>query len=755
MMASLFAGVSGLKNHQMKLNVASDNIANINTIGYKLSRVTFQEALVQTLRGAARPTSTTGGTNPLQLGLGMSLATVDNQFQQGGLETTGMVTDLALQGSGFFILSDGNSNYYTRAGAFGFDGNANMVQTATGYILQGKMAENDGTILASTPIGNISIPFGQQDPAQATSEITVGNNLDSDATSADATLVSAGTTNVLSVSGTAVNGVGGKYDITITGNNATNSVRSGTHANQLDDVEQPTCSVNSGAGGFMQGDGTYYYYVTAVNDLGESLGTESIAVDIDASVDESVDVSWTAVTGATGYKIYRTETSGDYSGDTDGYIAEVDGSTVTYNDVGVDAESGTDIPSINSTINLTGTETLGSNLGVMDADGFRIRVDGGTWITFSEISTDSTVNDLINAINSKVNGVTASIVNGQIQLERDYAGSGASYNIEVEDSGTGDISQQVFGDSSFTVNNGTASTLEATDIFTPNGRSALDPAALTLVYDSDSGLVTGISDIGGGGITLVTGTEGLAAGNLIITTDDTQHAASITVYDSQGGEHTVTITFTKSIQPNTWYWEASLSGNEIVSSGNTGQVIFNSDGSLASFTFDGGANSFRFNPNNGADVVDISFDAGSANSYDGLTGFATESTASLLSQDGYTSGILNDISIDDNGVITGIFSNGVSRTLAQIYTADFNNPAGLLKTGDTLFMQSSNSGLPVVGIAGETIPTNITSGALEMSNVDLAEEFTSMIVAQRGYQANARTITTSDQLLAELVNIKR
>ena len=107
MMASLFAGVSGLKNHQTKMNVVGDNIANVNTIGFKMGRVTFQEALVQTLRGAGRPSTTRGGSNPLQLGLGMSLASVDNLFIQGGLETTGQTTDLAIQGTGFFVLSDG------------------------------------------------------------------------------------------------------------------------------------------------------------------------------------------------------------------------------------------------------------------------------------------------------------------------------------------------------------------------------------------------------------------------------------------------------------------------------------------------------------------------------------------------------------------------------------------------------------------------------------------------------------------------
>ncbi|MBD3232841.1 MAG: flagellar hook-basal body complex protein [candidate division Zixibacteria bacterium] len=751
MLASLFAGVAGLKNHQVKLNVTGNNIANINTIGYKLGRVTFQEALVQTLRGAQRPTSESGGINPLQLGLGMKVATIDNQFQQGGLETTGLVTDMAIQGSGFFVVSDGSANYYTRAGAFGFDGEANLIHSASGLILQGRMAETSGSISTTAAIGNLSIPFGQQEPANATTEVSLANNLDSDATESDASLVSAGTTNVTSVSGTAINGVGGSHNIVITGRNATHSVGSGTHANELSDIgTAPTTTINAG-GGFNQGAGTYYYYVTAYNDLGETLGTESAGVTVDPVTDASVTVSWDEVTGATGYRIYRTETSGDYSGSTDGYIGQVTGVT-TFDDTGYDASG--DIPSVNSTEDLTGNETL-SALGVTEVEGFRIRVDGGNWVTFSELTTGSTVNELLNAINANVSGVTASIVDGQVQIKRDYAGSGATYKVEIEDSGSCDITEKVAGASSFTVDNGTASTLQAIDTFTPSGQDAESPVSLELDFDSDTGLVTGITDIGEGGVTLVTGADGLQAGTLVVDTEDTQHAASITVYDSQGGKHTMTLTFTKSITENMWYWEGSLAGEETISIGSSGTVLFNEDGSLVSFTYDDEATSFRFNPNNGAEMVDVAFDVGTVGSFEGLTGFASDSTASAVSQDGYSSGVLEDISIDESGLVTGIFSNGITRTLAQIYLADFNNSTGLRKVGESLYQESPNSGLPLLGIAGETISASINSGALEMSNVDLSEEFTSMIVAQRGFQANARSITTSDQLLAELVQLKR
>ena len=224
MMASLFAGVSGLKNHQVRMNVIGNNIANINTIGFKSSRVNFQEALVQTFKGAGRPTSVNGGTNAVQIGLGMQVAAIDNLFQQGGLETTGQISDLAIQGSGFFILSDANNNkFYSRAGAFGFDGDSNLVDPATGLFVLGKMADSSGQISSLATIGRITLPFGQQDPARATQEITLASNLDASATDSDASLIAAGTSGVITVSGTANNGVGGVHTVSITGAQALNA----------------------------------------------------------------------------------------------------------------------------------------------------------------------------------------------------------------------------------------------------------------------------------------------------------------------------------------------------------------------------------------------------------------------------------------------------------------------------------------------------------------------------------------------------
>ena len=152
MLSALFSGVSGMRNHLVRMNVVGHNIANVNTIGFKGSRVTFAEMMAQTIRAAAAPQGELGGTNPLQYGLGMNVCSIDTNLGQGGLELTGQTTDLAIQGDGFFILSDGEKEYYTRAGNFTFDADGNLVAPGTGLIVQGRMADSNGEISSGATI---------------------------------------------------------------------------------------------------------------------------------------------------------------------------------------------------------------------------------------------------------------------------------------------------------------------------------------------------------------------------------------------------------------------------------------------------------------------------------------------------------------------------------------------------------------------------------------------------------------------------
>ncbi len=233
---------------------------------------------------------------------------------------------------------------------------------------------------------------------------------------------------------------------------------------------------------------------------------------------------------------------------------------------------------------------------------------------------------------------------------------------------------------------------------------------------------------------------------------------SIEVYDNSGAPHNITMSFTHTgiKNPATWNWEVTTKNGEDILQGRTGQVTFGQDGSPSSFTFDqAGVSTIRINPNNGAKVVDLNIDWGAPGSFKGLTQFQSPTTAAAVQQDGYTSGRLEEIAIDEFGQISGAFSNGITKALAQILTADFRNAGGLMKKGDSVYAESNNSGNAVLGIPGVSSQGNIKPGALELSNVELATEFTSMITTQRGYQANARVITTSDAMLQELVNLVR
>ena len=187
MMRSLFAGVSGLKTHQTRMDVIGNNIANVNTIGYKASRVTFREMLSQQISGATAPTEGRGGTNPQQVGLGVTLGSIDVRHSQGNTQATGYVTDLAIEGDGFFVLGYGSQRLYTRAGAFGLDNgtDGNLVSLINGARVLGYKADSDGKIDLNAPIEPIYISTSETIRPKATTEVIFAGNLDNRTTLED------------------------------------------------------------------------------------------------------------------------------------------------------------------------------------------------------------------------------------------------------------------------------------------------------------------------------------------------------------------------------------------------------------------------------------------------------------------------------------------------------------------------------------------------------------------------------------------
>jgi flagellar hook protein FlgE len=250
-------------------------------------------------------------------------------------------------------------------------------------------------------------------------------------------------------------------------------------------------------------------------------------------------------------------------------------------------------------------------------------------------------------------------------------------------------------------------------------------------------------------------------------TATSNYSSSITAYDSLGQSHTVTVYFRKAYETaatassgatSTWEWMAHLDSADSATGANAlegwGTMTFNSNGVLMSgtapttvpFDFAGGATQGQ--------NIDIAFGGGSAGGNDS-TQFPIASTTNFQTQDGYPPGVLQSVTVDTNGIISGHYSNGQILDLYQLTLANFNNPWGLTREGGNLYSETLNSGVALTGAPGEGGLGKINPNSLEQSNVDLATEFVKMIVAQRGFQANSRVITTTDEILQELMNLKR
>lgn len=229
---------------------------------------------------------------------------------------------------------------------------------------------------------------------------------------------------------------------------------------------------------------------------------------------------------------------------------------------------------------------------------------------------------------------------------------------------------------------------------------------------------------------------------------------SITAYDSLGNAQDIKVVAYKT-GTNTWSWEVdpsslNLPTGSTVTTGGSTSISFNPDGTIDMTGFT--PPTISFTPPDGASPMSVTLNMTSTS--DGLTQSAGSSSAVMSGQDGFAAGSLENYAIDSTGTITGSFSNGTTQTLGQIALADFNNPGGLEQGSNNTFTASPNSGTPIIGYAGAGASSTITSGSLEESNVNLAEEFTNMIVAQRGYEASAKVITTADAMMQDLVNLQ-
>ena len=700
MSRSILNAVSGLRNNQVRIDVIANNIANSNTTGFKRGRMTFEESFALLLQGASRPPGDQGGVNPIMIGLGSSIGAIDTIFGQGIIQSTGNQTDLAIQGDGFFVLNDGFSDYYTRAGSFQFDGSGRLVSPFSGFKVQGRLANEAGVIDEGSSIEDVVVPFGSIAAARGTTQVGFAGNLNSAA-------IPDGTTTTTAKM-YAVENAGDDSDV--------NYLYAGGSANlDITGMSDGSTIVTVKCTDPTAGDKTVVYTYVEVD--------TGVRNQDFHSLDDLI-----------------TEINNDFG--TDFMTAALNSSgAIEFTNL-ASAQNQMTISSVNSALN----KALAAANGVPD---------GTTTDEFSHIAKSS---DALTSIRNRVGESLGLQLSDTITINGRTGGtSNTEVTLDVDDGTASPVTFGALADAvktAFGITNTTGPNISSTNgAFGIEGDGGLVFAVSQVDITANSSTVTGSTAQNFDAVFDAT------IGNWVElqTATDVTHSAGIRIFDSLGQEHTLTMTYTKDVTlPNKWLWEARMSGDAETTGGNTGYVIFGSDGSLDRFDYDGGATTFSFDPHTGADVpVTIALDFGTSNMINGLSQFAANSTVIGKDQDGYTQGVLDSVTINNSGKIVGLYNNGTSKTIAQLVLAAFNNPSGLMRVGNNSYTLSGNSGLPAIGFALGSINAEITPGAVEMGNVDIAEEFTEMIIAQRSFQACARTITTADELMTEAVNLKR
>ncbi len=770
MMRSMFAGVTGLRNHQIRMDAIGNNIANVNTVGYKASRVSFQDTLNQTLRGASAPTTNRGGINALQVGLGMNLASIDVLHTQGNLQNTGKITDVAIQGDGFFILSDGSREYYSRAGNFNMERDGRLVNPSNGLIVRGWMADINGAINTNMPITNIRIPVGQTIAPIATTQIEFGGNL---AANTNVNLVY----QTLNVSDSTNHSCSVTFEMTPTGYN-TYSYRA------IVPSEFGSITLNDGTGTIRVNE--YGVVVSSSGTFFEVTPRNGTAVRIDPPrVNWPLGGAFTAhptgalqefgLTGFTGMGLPTTytQTISDTVGNalTFDYTITTTGIPDQYRWTAIPNDpdgAGPLVPNCNVISGTTGTFTWTATNGITEAEqittiAHALASPAGTNVTINPPSMMSgvptftvverapdflAVDPMFPNPPAFVAGGVGTVQTRDLPITNTAGELLTTLHFTITTTGVNTFDYTVTADGS-TIINGGGGTFDwvagATTNFTPAGGNLeiRTNEGVNITLPSFPGPVAGVNPTFAN-VRLVGGRD------TSVTCRVPNPVTTMTrVYDSLGQDH-LFITEAVKIADNTWRWRTIDEndypiGGGTLSFSNEGQYIGSSGGPLV------------YNPVGGALPLSITPDFSVLSQYAGTLdsdGLAISDFNSPY-QDGYPMGQLQGFNIDKSGRIVGVFSNGMNQNLAQLAVASFTNPAGLTRVGDTMFEESSNSGQAQIGQAGQGSRGQITPGTVEMSNVDLSQEFTDMIMTERGFQSNSRVITTSDEMLQELVNLKR
>ena len=711
MIKSLYSGVSGLQSSQIAMDVESNNIANANTTGFKYSRANFSDLLAQTKSIATSPQGDLGGKNAVQVGLGSSVNSTTRIFSQGSIQNSDKNTDVAIQGDGFFIVSgDSGSTYkYTRAGDFKFDAAGNFVDNS-GFIVQGwTMDEESGAVDTTAPITSISIAPGLTTPAQATNQVVLKSNLNS---------------------GINVESYSVAYEV------PSGAAAIDPSLQAFDDNGNPIASGDmgvmfnsSGEGLSLQKDqGIWASFTSSSKTDGGAVSAGAAELDITFTLDDGTTKQIITTGGAAAntaaVNANRYVTAINAHTATTGITASYD---TLNNKIDLTNTNGTASRSHNINISAGGASS-GLSAGVQSVTtAYRYQYNPtGSSALANQDKTFKTIAELREALETQANAYDG---------DGDGFVEGAKIEVSVNSDGKIEIANPGGSEDSYELDIRVTS-LSASGI-APNIRFT----------DSMTALNT----------TVPIGTAKSYSGVFSAAT----HSSSIDVFDSLGSKHTLRMEMRKTAVNNETgsIWEmnitvpppATISTTEPYNE-KTGSISFNNDGSLSGYN----PPNISFSGNNGSapnQQINLSF--GTSSGFDGMTSFDSKSSTSGISQDGYTGGDLIDIRIDQSGTLVGSFSNGRSFGLAQLGMAKFTNNEGLSTEGGNVYVQTANSGDPIIGTAATSGRGYIQSSALEASNVDLSRALTQLIIIQRGYQANGKIITTSDTLLETLIGLKR
>ena len=695
---SLTASSSGLRVHQNMLDVVGNNLANLNTPGYKSQRIRFSSQFSVLLESASGPSANGGGKNPVEIGLGVQVAGIDTRFEQGTTEATGNKLDLAIQDAGFFVVRDGGKYLATRAGAFSVDARNYLVDSSTGNRVQraGTVGEGTSTAPAFQIPGNndISIRHGMTIPGRATQNVTFRGNLDARADSPLSTVLTAGQPFKIGGDPATANTLLNDLDQTVSpyvagdrimiqGSRVDGSsveaafVATGTAADTLgaliSSISTAFLSATPGIGATAKLDADGRIQLTA-NEPGSSKLTLALGSDpADAA----------AGSGVTEFTNFQRTVEGRDGGSTTTVMEIFDGQFTAHN------VSFTFRKQSNSTWNLVAS------------------LDGSTG-TIKGFGEDNIVSGLRFNEDGSLAGVDGTAVAQTMALKNSLTTGQAPVALTTSLDQLDQHSQGAY---------------TATDVLTITGTERdgrpIAPVTFSPFGKTVEDLVTSINDA------FHSATASLdASGNILLASDTKgQSELSLQIVDATTNVGKTNFgDFTEAVR--------GIDGDDNVTFEITNAAGFGSK-----------------------QTIQLSF--GSQSGFDGLTQFGGFNSAASTDQDGFAQGTLVDEEVQANGTIIGQFSNGRSEPLAQIAIATFANPQGLERVGNNYFAPNTASGTPVITTAQAGGAGSIQSGVLESSNVDVGVEFTALIAAQRGFQVNARAFSIANQILEETANLLR